>query len=338
MSITTTTTTPQESSTHSTAPMVAGVMGGVVSTTLLLPLDVVKVRLQVSEHTKDTPHTRRLGAIRVFSSIVKHEGIAGVYQGWSPAVIGSAVSWGGYFFLYEGFKNQLKAAKVERGQAPVLNSMDNFTMAIGSGACMVLLTNPVWLIKTRMQLQLKKSAHVIEGSAQPYKGMIDAARTIVREEGFWALYKGTVPAMALTSHGGVQFVAYEFLKKHFHTVRPKSTYERNKDVSVWERLELSLGFLTMGAVSKIIASTVTYPLQVLKARLQQRADALEITPDGNVRAVKRNYQGVLNSVRKMWKQEGLAGFFRGCIPNAIRVAPGSAITFLVYESVMDALS
>ena len=87
-----------------------------------------------------------------------------------------------------------------------------------------------------------------------------------------------------------------------------------------------------------IASTVTYPLQVLKARLQQRSESLEIMPDGEVRAVRREYQGVLKSVRKMWMQEGVAGFFRGCIPNAIRVAPGAAITFLVYESVMDLLT
>ena len=82
---------------------------------------------------------------------------------------------------------------------------------------------------------------------------------------------------------------------------------------------------------------MTYPLQVLKARLQQRADSLEITPEGDVRAVRREYRGVLKSIRKMWKREGMGGFFRGCIPNAIRVAPGAAITFLVYESVMDFL-
>ena len=86
-----------------------------------------------------------------------------------------------------------------------------------------------------------------------------------------------------------------------------------------------------------IASTVTYPLQVLKARIQQRADSIEITPEGDVRAVRRKYHGVVKSVRRMWKREGFAGFFRGCIPNALRVAPGSAITFLVYESVMDML-
>ena len=111
---------------------------------------------------------------------------------------------------------------------------------------MVFLTNPVWLIKTRMQLQMKKTSDSYKVK-KPYTGLIDAARTIVREEGFWALYKGTVPALALTSHGGVQFVAYEFLKKHFHYARPK----RDQSKSVLERLELSMGFLTIGAVSKM---------------------------------------------------------------------------------------
>lgn len=245
-------TTKSVPQTHSIAPLLAGVSGGVVSTTLLLPLDVVKVRLQVSEqpqrHDKNSKAPpRRLSAFRVFRSIIRHEGIAGVYQGLTPAVVGSAVSWGGYFFLYEGFKKQLKERKRARGDKSLeLNSLDNFGMAIVSGACMVFLTNPVWLIKTRMQLQMKKSADSY-GAKKPYKGIVDAVRTIVREEGFWALYKGTVPALALTSHGGVQFVAYEFLKKRFHVVRPK----RDDSKSVLERLELSIGFLTMGAVSKM---------------------------------------------------------------------------------------
>jgi solute carrier family 25 (mitochondrial folate transporter), member 32 len=235
---------------HSIAPLLAGISGGVVSTTLLLPLDVIKVRLQVSEQPRhnDTGGERRkrLGALRAFRSIIRHEGIAGIYQGMTPAVIGSAVSWGGYFYLYEGFKKQLSASKRTRGKPEELTSADNFGVAVISGAIMVLLTNPVWLIKTRIQLQMKKSADSF-GLKKPYNGLVDAARTIVKEEGFWALYKGAVPALALTSHGGVQFVAYEFLKKHFHYARPK----RDESKSVLERFELSMGFLTIGALSKV---------------------------------------------------------------------------------------
>ena len=189
---------------------------------------------------------RRLGAIRVLSSILRHEGIAGIYQGLAPAVVGSAVSWGGYFFLYEGFKSRIQEDRKTRGVSTDLGPTDNFSVAILSGACMVFLTNPVWLIKTRMQLQMRNAADSY-GMKKPYDGIFDAVRTIVREEGVLALYKGTVPALMLTSHGGVQFVSYEFLKKQFHIVRPK----RDDCKPILERLELSLGFLTMGAVSKM---------------------------------------------------------------------------------------
>jgi hypothetical protein len=76
-------------------------------------------------------------------------------------------------------------------------------------------------------------------------------------------------------------------------------------------------------------------MQVIKSRLQQRAESVELTSAGDVKIVTREYAGVFRTVRKMWHQEGFQGFFKGVIPNAIRVAPGAAITFVVYESVLD---
>lgn len=69
--------------------------------------------------------------------------------------------------------------------------------------------------------------------------------------------------------------------------------------------------------------------------MQQRADALELTADGDVKAVRREYMGLADTTKRIWRNEGLSGFFKGVIPNAIRVAPGAAITFVVYEAVMD---
>ena len=87
------------------APLIAGFSGGVASTTLLLPLDVIKVRLQVYEGHQ------RLGALRALRGILRYEGLRGLYVGWTPAVVGSAVSWGGYFYVYEGLKHQALAYK-----------------------------------------------------------------------------------------------------------------------------------------------------------------------------------------------------------------------------------
>ena len=85
------------------------------------------------------------------------------------------------------------------------------------------------------------------------------------------------------------------------------------------------------------ATTTTYPLQVIKSRMQQRSDSIELTDDGGIRKVRREYSGLVATAQKIYVKEGLAGFFRGCIPNAVRVAPGAAVTFVVYEEVTDLL-
>lgn len=71
--------------------------------------------------------------------------------------------------------------------------------------------------------------------------------------------------------------------------------------------------------------------------MQQRSESLEITSTGEVRVVKREYRGLWGATKRILKKEGISGFFKGCIPNTLRVAPGAAVTFVVYETVMDAL-
>ena len=248
------------------APLVAGFMGGSVSTALLLPLDNIKVRLQVDEGShkrvptvKSKPSYFRWRSLRLVRGMVHHEGLKSLYQGLSPASVGSAVSWGGYFFLYEGFKRRLRSSKaplsddgMNDNSSIELTPLENFGLACSAGAIMVYLTNPFWLIKLRMQLQMKQASQQLK-IKQPYNGMFDAARTIIREEGYLGLYKGTGPALLLTSHGGVQFVVYEFLKKQFHT-EFIFKYKNDKDCSsqpILRRLQKSFGYLMIGAASKM---------------------------------------------------------------------------------------
>jgi hypothetical protein len=72
--------------------------------------------------------------------------------------------------------------------------------------------------------------------------------------------------------------------------------------------------------------------------MQQRAASVELTDEGEVRAVTRQYASMMQTAKHIFTNEGIQGFFKGCIPNAIRVAPGAAVTFVVYEEVTDWLS
>lgn len=345
-------------------PGIAGFSAGAVSTMLLLPLDNIKVRLQVNEGPSSSSsttavsysirnNTNRLGAIRMLQGVVKYEGIMGLYQGMVPAMVGSAVSWGGFFCVYENMKRQLIQYKLSNLAddtmnspetvttrrpeiPPSLNSLDNFMVGTLSGIVMVAFTNPIWLIKLRLQLQMKRTSESLHvKKVIQYDGFLDAFRQIYKSEGILGLYKGTGPALLLTTHGGVQFVVYEFLRKNFHYARAQRRSTTERSSSVIERFEDSIGYLTIGAFSKMVASTVTYPLQVLKSRMQQPPTSIELTNTGDVRIVTRDYKGLVATAQKMWKNEGVAGFFKGAIPNAIRVAPSAAVTFLVYESLMD---
>lgn len=88
--------------------------------------------------------------------------------------------------------------------------------SIEAGAVMVLITNPVWLVKTRLQLYVvrgsgdhaRRQRGALETAVQPYSGMFDAFVRIVQEEGVLSLYRGVLPSLLLTSHGAIQLVVF----------------------------------------------------------------------------------------------------------------------------------
>ena len=227
---------------------VAGTTAGLVSTVALFPLDTIKgeklacvmpnlsqwflepaltdrrvvvpapllVRFQVDERTTLRAPQRLVAAFR---SVVAKEGWRTLYQGLSAGMYGSGLSWGGYFFFYEKAKTRWVEQR-EEGVAAPNAAWHHMAAACEAGTIMVALTNPIWLVKTRMQLQVAQLASQVAaagttaaaGAGRPYSGMFNALVTIVREEGPLALYKGSVPALLLVSHGAVQFVVYEWLK------------------------------------------------------------------------------------------------------------------------------
>ena len=333
----------------STDHLIAGLAAGFVSTVVFYPLELIKTRMQVEE-TRNGSYRTIIGS---FERVLKVEGVTGLYKGLTPAVLASCGSWGGYFYLYELAKKRKLTTRESQGQGENLNSVDHLLAGFEAGIVLALLFQPLWLAKTRMALQEAHGSETVPGvtNRRPYKGMIDALVTITKEEGVIGLYKGIVPALFLTSHGAVQFAAYEWLKKFFKTLRTNSTPGSTTDRILQPAV---VSFIT-GASAKILASTLTYPYQVIRSRLQQRdgpvsinissssnsssssssrngISVLESTPISHPElATGPKYSGTIDCAVKIWKNEGPLGFFRGIIPNALKVAPAAALTFVIYE-------
>lgn len=271
-------------------PLISGLYAGILTSFLFHPIDVIKTRSQVDECNS----SKKNGLISRCKLIYKDNGLKSFYRGLFPSCFGAAISWGLYFSFYERFKTILLPFADE---TPKIKPLLYFSASTGAGCLTVLITNPIWLLKTRMELQLSTN--------KQYSSTFHAFRKIIRNEGMFGLYKGLIPALILTSNGAIQFMIYESLKEMLQL----------KDYSIEKK---SLSYFLVGVLSKSIASTITYPYQVAKTRIQQFQNIVK-------------YKTTLQTIRLITTNEGFLALYKGLCPNLLRVAPNSAVTLLVYE-------
>ena len=203
-----------------------------------------------------------------------------------------------------------------------------------------LITNPIWVVKTRLALQhggggggAKISSNV--SSNAPYAGFFDAMGRIARTEGVAGLYKGFAPSLFLVSHGAIQFTAYERLKRAATDAR-RGAFDRVGSGHFGEAEPTAFECAWLGVASKLIASAATYPSQVVRSRMQQRGNA-DVGVGGS-EEVRRRYLGFYSSLRCVVRREGFGGLYKGMVPNVLRTLPSSGVTFMVYESTRSFLS
>ncbi|KAG4125373.1 hypothetical protein ERO13_D10G091500v2 [Gossypium hirsutum] len=288
----------------------AGAVAGFATVAAMYPLDIVRTRFQVNDGRVTNFPAYKNTAHAIFT-ITRLEGLKGLYAGFLPAVLGSTVSWGLYFFFYGRAKQRYSKNREEK-----LSSGHHLASAAEAGALVSLCTNPIWLIKTRLQLQ--NPLH----QSRRYSGIYDALRTILREEGWTALYKGLGPGLLMVSHGAIQFTAYEELRRIMVDYKEKK--QKSEGAS---NLLNSFDYALLGGSSKIAAILITYPFQVIRTRAQQRPSKEGIP----------RYMNSWHVVKETARFEGIRGFYKGITPNLLKNVPASSITFIVYENVLKLL-
>ncbi|KAL8400488.1 hypothetical protein RB594_000760 [Gaeumannomyces avenae] len=315
----------------------AGLSAGTVATLVVHPLDIVKTRMQIHRSSIATaaaaagsprPATPRLTTVALLRSLVRTQSpVAALYRGLTPNLVGNAASWASFFFLKSRCERAVVLLKghddqEQQQQQQQLTPADYFASSALAGAGVQVLTNPVWVLKTRMLSSDR-------GSAGAYPSMREGAARIWRGEGAAGFYRGLGISLLGVSHGAVQFAVYEpakrvYLDRGRRRRRPPGggrDYDGDGDGDAAATATSNEATVVISTAAKLTAGAATYPYQVLRSRLQ------------NYDAEARFGRGIAGVARRLWREEGLGGFYRGLVPGVVRVLPATWVTFLVYENV-----
>lgn len=202
-----------------------------------------------------------------------------------------------------------------------------------SGCINVLMTNPIWVIVTRMQTHTKSRKKSLPGQSQtaasdesilaaaaepPPYGTMHAVQEVYDEAGALGFWKGVCPTLIMVSNPSIQFMLYETMLKKLKRSRALKK-QGNKGITAWE-------IFLLGALAKLGATVATYPLLVVKARLQ----AKQVTT-GDKRV---QYKGTLDAILKMIRYEGLHGFYKGMSTKIVQSVLAAAVLFMVKEELV----
>ncbi|CAO3617210.1 unnamed protein product [Cunninghamella blakesleeana] len=177
--------------------VLAGLGAGMTEAALVVtPSETIKTKLI---HDRNNQVPKYHGLVHGTKTIIKEEGIAGIYRGLGPVVARQGANSAVRFSSYSYFKSTLQ--KLRGDETSPLPSAHTFAAGAMAGIVTVYTTMPLDVVKTRMQgLDAK----------QLYKHSLDCLIKVVKEHGVFSLWKGTTPRLTrLIFSGGIVFTVYE---------------------------------------------------------------------------------------------------------------------------------
>lgn len=268
------------------AHALAGAGGGILSMALTYPLITLSTRAQVESKRAETAF---LAAVQ---KIVAREGISGLYSGLSSALFGISVTNFVYYYWYEWTRAFFEAAAVKAGRASKkLTTAESMMAGALAGSATVILTNPIWVINTRMttrkadadeEKQTLPGANFGANKPPRKPTTIGTLLTLLKTEGPQALFAGVVPALVLVINPILQYTLFEQMKNSVEKKR---------------RITPTVAFF-LGALGKLFATSVTYPYITVKSQM-------------HVARHGEKKEGVFEALGRVVKEEGYAGLYKG---------------------------
>lgn len=199
------------------------------------------------------------------------------------------------------FLNLMEWAK-EQKQGKPLSLLDRCVISITAGGIGAVVGNPADLCLIRMQAD--KTLPVEQRRNYTHVG--NAMARVVKEEGFFALWKGANPTVVRAMVLNLGMLApYDYCKGIF-----------SKSLGIKDQNAVNL---LSSAVSGFLASFMSLPFDYMKTKLQKQ----KAGPDG-----KLPYSGIFNAFSKTLAKEGVSGLWTGFPTYYVRIAPHAMLTLL----------
>lgn len=308
--------------------LAAGGVAGAVSKTATAPLARLTILYQVQGVASSAASGAAPSPIAGMSlpaalrAVCAREGAASLWRGNGVTILHrlpySAVNFWAYERLTEAW---LASSPPGGGGAPHADTLRRLACGGAAGMAACALAYPLDLVRTRLA--------AAGGAARPTVGAALAA--ILAADGPRGLYRGLGATLAQVGPSlALNYTAYGALRSRWADAAARRTPPGSP-----RSPPSPLMSLACGAAAGLLSSTATFPLDLVRRRMQLAEGARAGSARaGGATPPRPTYAAV---VRDVLKRAGPAGFYAGIVPEYVKVAPGVAIAFCAYEAARDAL-
>ncbi|KAL8486346.1 hypothetical protein ACS0TY_023150 [Phlomoides rotata] len=238
---------------------------------------------------------------------ISNRQVLSLYQGLGTKNFQSFVSQFIYFYGY----SFLKRLYLKKSGSKSIGTRANLIIGVAAGACTVVAIQPLDTASSKMQTSdFGKS-----------KGLWES----LSERTWSELFDGLGISLLLTTNPSIQYTAFDQLKQRLLKDKLK---KGGGDVTSPEALSAFSAFM-LGAVSKCIATCITYPAIRCKVMIQ----SAESDENEDVKAQVKSRKTVSGALYAIWEREGILGFFKGLQAQILKTVLSSALLLMVKEKI-----
>ncbi|XAR52587.1 hypothetical protein NMG60_11020733 [Bertholletia excelsa] len=282
----------------------SGAIGALLSTTILYPLDTCKAKYQAEVQAHGQQKYRNLSD--VFLEAITTGRILSLYQGLGTKNLQSFASQFVYFYGYSYFKRLY----LEKSGSKSIGTKANLALAAAAGACTAILTQPLDTASSRMQTSAFGKS----------KGLWQTLAA-----GSWSeAYDGLSISLLLTSNPAIQYTVFDQLKQR-HLKNRKNKSENGVSPAALS----AFAAFALGAISKSIATILTYPAIRCKVMIQ----AADSDDNEAKKAKQRSRKTISGALIAIWSKEGPLGFFKGLQAQILKTVLSSALLLMIKEKI-----